>query len=367
MNLPPSINKILMTADTVGGVWTYALGLCKSLPDIHFILATMGPKASANQRDEASRLANVELVESGLALEWMDEPWQEVEQAADWLLSLEAIHSPDLIHLNGFVHASLPWRAPLLLVAHSCVLSWWHAVKNEAPPERFRRYQDEVQRGIHSAECVIAPTAAMHATIRQNYGKPRRICVIHNAIDPSTFISSRSKEPLVLCAGRLWDEAKNASAVAGVASQLAWPVVLCGDAGGSTASFENVDLAGHCDTATMADWFHRASIYALPARYEPFGLSALEAAHAGAALVLGDIPTLREVWGDAALFVDPDDPSALHQAITSLIENPAFRSRQAAKAKLRAADFRTDRMADSYLQLYQSMIANHRTQAAAQP
>ncbi len=32
----------------------------------------------------------------------------------------------------------------------------------------------------------------------------------------------------------------------------------------------------------------------LPARYEPFGLSVLEAALSGCALVLGDIPSLRE-------------------------------------------------------------------------
>jgi glycogen synthase len=59
-----------------------------------------------------------------------------------------------------------------------------------------------------------------------------------------------------------------------------------------------------------ADWYARASIYALPARYEPFGLSALEAALSGCALILGDIPSLREVWLEAAPYVSPDDESA---------------------------------------------------------
>ena len=54
----------------------------------------------------------------------------------------------------------------------------------------------------------------------------------------------------------------------------------------------------------------RAAIYALPARYEPFGLSILEAALSGCALVIGDIPSLREIWADAALFVPSDGHDA---------------------------------------------------------
>ncbi|MEB3829625.1 glycosyltransferase [Phormidium sp. CCY1219] len=56
----------------------------------------------------------------------------------------------------------------------------------------------------------------------------------------------------------------------------------------------------------LSHWYARAAIYAFPARYEPFGLSVLEAALSGCALVLGDIPRLREMWGDAAVFANPD-------------------------------------------------------------
>ncbi len=77
----------------------------------------------------------------------------------------------------------------------------------------------------------------------------------------------------------------------------------------------------------MAGWLGRASIFALPARYEPFGLLPLEAALSGCALVLGDIPSLREVWGDAAWFVPPDDRDALTAAIGSLIASPRLLQR----------------------------------------
>jgi glycosyltransferase involved in cell wall biosynthesis len=99
----------------------------------------------------------------------------------------------------------------------------------------------------------------------------------------------------------------------------------------------------------------RAALYALPARYEPFGLSVLEAALAGCALVLGDIPSLREVWGDAALFVAPEDRDGLAGALEWLMSRPAERERLAARARERALTFSPRRMARAYLHLYATL------------
>src|SRR5947207_11901836 len=116
-----------MTTDCVGGVWTYAIELCKALGSrgVHVSLATMGPRASAEQRDEVRVLRNVDLHESEFKLEWMDEPWNDVARAGDWLMNLADSLGVDLVHLNGYAHASLPWRRPTVVVGHSCVLSWW--------------------------------------------------------------------------------------------------------------------------------------------------------------------------------------------------------------------------------------------------
>ncbi len=66
-----------------------------------------------------------------------------------------------------------------------------------------------------------------------------------------------------------------------------------------------------------------AAIFAHPARYEPFGLAVLEAAMAGCALVLGDIPTLRELWDGAAVFVAPGRPDRLGEALAALAADEA--------------------------------------------
>jgi glycosyltransferase involved in cell wall biosynthesis len=112
----------------------------------------------------------------------------------------------------------------------------------------------------------------------------------------------------------------------------------------------------------MAEQFARAAVYALPARYEPFGQSVLEAALAGCALVLGDIPSLRELWEGVALFVPPDDPGALRAALESLIRDPSLRARLATDARRRALACSPDRMARGYLRVYGRVLsASHVT------
>jgi hypothetical protein len=100
----------------------------------------------------------------------------------------------------------------------------------------------------------------------------------------------------------------------------------------------------------------------LPARYEPFGLSALEAALSGCALVLGDIDSLRENWSDAALFVAPDDRAALATALRRLIDDPDLRAGLADAARRRSREFSAAAMGDRTLELYRTLARDRRRQ-----
>jgi glycosyltransferase involved in cell wall biosynthesis len=198
--------------------------------------------------------------------------------------------------------------------------------------------------------------------VARHYGRPRTAAVVPNGTDPARF-APRAKEPFVLSAGRVWDEAKNVAAVDAVAGRLGWPVYVAGDArrpGGEEVRLRGARALGALSRVSLARWMGRAAIYTLPARYEPFGLSALEAALAGCALVLGDIPSLREVWGDdAALFVPPDDHEALAAALAALIADGPHRTALAARGRLRAAEYHADRTAAGYLGLYERLAGDH--------
>jgi glycosyltransferase involved in cell wall biosynthesis len=355
--------KILMTADTLGGVWTYALELAGQLhrQNVQVTLATMGDLPRPQQRREAHAIKSLTLYESTYKLEWMEEPWSDVQEAGDWLIELEEAVQPDVVHLNGYAHAALPWRAPTLVVAHSCVLSWWQAVKREPLPESWDTYAAAVRKGLAAANAVVAPTRAMLDSIIGNYGHLDRTFVIPNGrhIAPT---AADGKWPFIISAGRLWDEAKNVRLLKQAADKLSWPVWLAGETGptqGPPDRNPNINLLGRLSFAELARWLNRASIYCLPARYEPFGLGALEAALYGCALVLGDIESLREVWQDAAIYVSPDDPDQLASVLQDLIDHPDRRDRLAGLARERAAKYSPAHMAEEYVSIYRQLTASH--------
>jgi glycosyltransferase involved in cell wall biosynthesis len=352
----PGVRHLLMTGDTVGGVWSYALELARGLGarGVTITLVTFGRLPSAAQVAEARRIASLDLRPTEFKLEWMDDPWGDVQAAGELLLDLEAELRPDAVHLGGYAHAALPFRAPAIVVAHSCVLSWWRAVHGTDAPSGWDRYRVEVARGLRAAAAVVAPTAAMLAALSDEHGPFARARTIWNGRDPAAF-TPEPKRPFILAVGRLWDEAKNLAALDVVAPRLVWPVVVAGDLG--DAATENVHQIGRLPLAGVAELMARASIFALPARYEPFGLAPLEAALAGCALVLGDIPSLREVWGDTVRYVQPDDHDALAATLAELIGDGDERARLAEAARARAATFTPARMAAQYLDVYGAIRA----------
>jgi glycogen synthase len=349
-----------MTADTVGGVWTYALELADALAPhgVEVELATMGRRPTAGQRRELARSAVAGLHERTYALEWMDDPWPDVDRAAGWLLEVEAAVAPDVVHLNGYVHAASPWRAPTVVVAHSCVLSWWRAVHGVDAPPRWDTYRRRVAAGLAAAGTVVAPTAAMLGALRACHGAVEGV-VVPNGRRPQPP-PRVAREPLVLAAGRLWDEAKNVAALDRVAGAVGAPVAIAGAAehpeGGRSWRPAGARLLGSLPPAELRTWMGRAAVFAAPARYEPFGLAALEAGLAGCALVLGDIPSQREVWDDAATFVDPGDDAALAAALRSLLGDDRRHTTLAERAAARAATFTPERTAAGYLDVYRRAV-----------
>ncbi|MBX5483127.1 MAG: glycosyltransferase family 4 protein [Myxococcaceae bacterium] len=350
-----------MTADTVGGVFDYSLELCRALASfgVGVTLATMGAPLSSAQWKALRALPNVDVHESQYRLEWMEDPWADVARASTWLLDLEAMCRPELVHLNQYVFGATPFRAPRLLVGHSCVWSWFEAVKGTTPPPSFERYRQEVTLGLARAERVVAPSRAMASALERFYGRRQGVMVIPNARDPEVWTPG-PKAQVIFAAGRLWDEAKNVSALARIAARLPWPVRVAGAVKGpfgNTFTPNGVTLLGVIPPEAIAREMAAAAIYALPARYEPFGLSVLEAALCGCALVLGDIPSLRELWDGAALFVPPDDTDALFAALCRLAASKIACAEAGQRARAHALRYGPRRMVDGYLSVYASLGA----------
>jgi glycogen(starch) synthase len=341
--------RVLMTADSVGGVWSYTVAVAGDLADrgTEVVVAVMGGPLTPGQRAEMQH-RNVTLLERPLRLEWMPDAWRDIATAGRWLLELERRYQPDVVHVNGYAVAACRFQAPVVVVAHSCVLSWFAAVRQAAPPPEWRRYEQCVRAGLGNARVVVAPTRSMALSIVYHYAPPSAVLVIRNGVDADRYAPGR-KQCYVLTAGRLWDDAKNVQTVAAAAGQVPWPIFAAG-AGSATDGLIGL---GQLSGTALADWMARAAIYVAPALYEPFGLSVLEAALSGCALVLGDIPSMRELWNGAAEFVDPRDAAALAARIAVLAADDARRTSLQAAARQRGERFSRAEMVDAYAALYQ--------------
>ncbi|MGY3551606.1 glycosyltransferase involved in cell wall biosynthesis [Bradyrhizobium sp. USDA 4472] len=356
--------RILMTVDTVGGVWTYSCGLAARLvaSGADVTLVTIGPSARADQR-EMLRGAGVRLVDTDLTLEWQDPEGHDFANAERVLARLEARVQPDIVHLNSFREATLAWRAPTVLVAHSCVNSWARACRDTGwlGEPRWTRYTERVAAALNSTQAWICPSQSFHDDIVEIYRPRSPGAVIWNGIAAGNF-PSRKRE-LIFAAGRLWDRAKNIGVLAAASPGLDWPVQVAGPAGADPAT--GVTWLGQLPHNALRGHLQHAAIFVSPALYEPFGLSVLEAAAAGCALVLSDISTFRELWSGAAMLFDPDDSQALHRTLADLCADDLERTRLQRAAYEHSLTYSLARTTSAYLKLYEGLLASDRTSSQA--
>jgi glycogen synthase len=366
--------RILLTTDTAGGVWSYTEELVDALAArghrVH--LVSFGGEPRPEHRAWLAARPDLPFTALPHPLEWMPEPEPMLSASVDALREVAERAVPDVIHLNQFFPAAFEIGAPKLVVAHSDVVSWWRAVRGEEPPEDawFRRYRGWVEAGLAGADARAAPSAWMAAQAERIYGAGS-VRVVHNARSPERFApGDGAREPRVVAVGRLWDEGKGVVDLAAAAERLqrdggSAHVTVAGPAqhpgGGADFPTDTPGLrwAGILPAAELNDLLARSAVYAATSRYEPFGLAPLEAALAGCALVMADIPTFRELWKDAALFYPPGDADTLAEILRTLLADADRRAALAAAARRRALErFAPDRMAAEYESIYRQLIGS---------
>jgi glycosyltransferase involved in cell wall biosynthesis len=354
-----------MTTDAVGGVWTYALDLAASLgPQVETILAVLGPAPSRDQRLPAAAVPGLMLVETGLPLDWTAADPGEIAASADVIRKLVRETSADIVHLNSpALAAGGGFAAPVLGVCHSCLATWWSAVKEGPMPDDFAWRTHALWRGLIACDALAAPTRAFAQAVARTYEIPAPFMVPNGRRAPRPGTVSR--EPLVFTSGRLWDDGKNVATLDAAAARMSVPLYAAGPTtgpNGAATALQHARGLGLLSAEQVAGWLDRAPVFASSALYEPFGLGVLEAAQAGCALVLSDIATFRELWDGAALFVEPRDAGGFAAACERLVADPAESARLGALASRRARRFTVEAMRDAVLEVYA-----HLTGAAPAP
>lgn len=335
----PAPRRVLITLDAIGGVGRYAVDLARGLGEsgVDTLLLGFGPRPAAEFAAECRALPRAELAWSDAGLDWTEDA-DAAAQTAD-LAARVADWRPELVHLNApALAADFDAGVPVVAALHSCTATWWAAVKGGELPPGWRARRDRVARGLARARRVIVPSVAFAVAAQQVYGPLPTLRVVPNGIAPRA--GDNAGEPFAFAAARWWDEGKDAAALDAAAAHCRWPVFLAGPLEGPTGqrvALAHAQAMGALPAAAVAETMARAAIFVSPSRYEPFGLAALEAAASGAALVLSDIPTHREVWPGAAVFVPPGDAVAFAAAIDALAADAPLRRRLAVRARTVAA------------------------------
>lgn len=360
---------VLVTADTVGGVWIYTRELVTGLVrrGARVTLVSFGEIPASPQTDWLDGLRGVDFRPTAFRLEWMQEAEDDLELSSDFLLGVVRETKPDLLHLNQFCYGSLPVDIPKVVVAHSDVVSWWMGVHGEEPRETkwMRWYRDSVTRGLSSANAVVAPSRAMLENVHSYYTRPAQATVIYNGRNPGLFNPHGTKDDMVVSVGRLWDSAKQVSLLSErdhsvevvIAGSEKHPDDVVRGAIPALPARRKVHFKGAQSEAQLVQLYGRASMYAATSRYEPFGLAPVEAALSRCAIIANDIPTFHEVWGDTACYFRYSDSADLAQQIQRLQDDRELRLTYANLAYHRARSrFTAERMVDDYMTLYQTLV-----------
>jgi glycogen(starch) synthase len=352
--------RVLLTADAVGGVWTYAQDLAAGLAaqGAQVVIAVLGPAPL----DPPQLPAGVEMIVTGLPLDWADVDPDALQAAGRALADLARTTGADLAHLNSpTLAADAGFDIPVVGGCHSCVATWWDAVQGDQPlPAEFQWRTERLRQGYQACAALIAPSRAFADATARRYGREPQV-VWNGRAAPLAQPGERWRRPVAITTGRLWDAGKGAAVLDAAAARMRHGVEAAGPLAGpsdaSAATFGHLDLLGRLSPAEVSDRLASSAVFVSAARYEPFGLSVLEAAQAGCALVLSDLPVFRELWDGAAVFVDTTDAALLARTLDDLLDDEARTRNLGALALARAGRFSLDAMVSGTLAVYADALA----------
>ena len=367
--------RILLTTDTIGGVWTFTRELSEGLLQAgHAVaLVSFGRKPSLEQsawsdRTSISFEGRFEYWSSSAPLEWMQQNEHALSAASGMLMMLADRFNPDVLHSNQYCFGSLPIEIPKLITAHSDVLSWAAASRPDGlgPSDWLARYRALVQSGLDDSDAVSAPTKSMLNALSTHFAVlcPTRIIFNGRSLRKEGEVAPRRRQ--AVSTGRLWDEAKGLKTLFDINSPV--PVLVAGEDKFEDASLlpvtSNVQLLGILKEDELLRLFRQSSVYIVTSLYEPFGLAPLEAALCGCAIVARDLPSLREVWGDAVVYFKTDEE--LSERLRQIFASESELSFWQSEARRRSGAFTSERMTSCYVELYDELIDRMETQADKQ-
>ncbi len=128
------------------------------------------------------------------------------------------------------------------------------------------------------------------------------------------------------------------------------------DTAGKLGIMDGICCPGYVSSEDLRLLYSHAEAFVFPSLYEGFGIPLLDAMACGAPIITGTGSALPEVAGDAALYIDPQDPEQLGMEIERLVGDRELQTQLRNKGFERVKQFTWERAAQDTLNLYRDVL-----------
>jgi glycosyltransferase involved in cell wall biosynthesis len=349
-----------------GGIGTYVRGLLRCLPGAG---VRPRPVIARHPMREAEDAALDEPIALPLPHTALYESWGRTGRPRI-PAEIDIVHAPSLV----FPFAE---RRPVVVTVHDIFFRTY--------PETYTRrgiaFHERGLRRLSRAAAVLCPSEATAALVRALPETTSSVavtplgCDLQPAPEPAidrVLDDLGIARPYVLWIGTREPRKNLRGAIEAFAAARARGIdprtslVLAGPSGwGSDPTAERVAALGLTDRVTIPGYIAEgnkaallsgAAAFLFPSRAEGFGLPVLEAMACGTPVITSDVPALREVAGDAAMFGDPSDPEVIAERLTEVLREPTLAAELRERGRSRASAFTWERTADLTAAVYRDVI-----------
>jgi glycosyltransferase involved in cell wall biosynthesis len=228
-----------------------------------------------------------------------------------------------------------------------------HDVSFVAHPEWFRAREGLRRRMLtryaaRAAAIVLTDSDFSRAEImRHLHVDPARLHVVAPGVTPRAGRARPAREPLVLYVGSIFNRRRLPDLIAAFARAVhdvpsarlvivgddrSWPPLDLRAIAATHGVAKQTDVRSYVSDDELTDLYARASVFGFLSEYEGFGLTPLEALTAKVPVVVLDTLVAREVYGDAACYVNPGDIAGTAEALRRFLTSNEAGAAQLAHA-----------------------------------
>lgn len=297
-------------------------------------------------------------------------PWYSLEEQFKMPAIFDA-QNLDLLHVPHF-NVPLLYKGKFVVTIHDLIhhkFSEYATTTKNPIIFKLKRlgYKKVITNAINNSQKILTPSKFVKEDIIKNFKiNPSKIVVTYEAAEEEYFNSlpaTTKRQPFLIYVGNAYAHKNLERLLDAIKILNTHLIIVCPRDVFSVRlkneiekrSLEkNVEIKGYLKTSQLTKLFQKASAYVFPSLSEGFGIPGLNAMAAGISVVASNIPVLKEVYANAALYFDPQNPKDIAGKIHNVLSDPKTRMDLVKKGNAQVKKYSWFQMAEETLKVYES-------------